>query len=180
MEACKADAHACTPACRGVERTFDTRNYCVSTGVKIDHNSTYAVSVRKAANDWSFLGAPSGPAGMPIIEFMPGRNDSWFNWATAWARTTTLVAAYPIRRTLDRPFGGVILRFGETGNEEDFLDPDEDAKSGDPVGEKFKPTRDGELYIYLNKPVSGFYPHLFDDVNTGTAKIRVYRIPNSN
>jgi len=115
---------------------------------------------------------------MPITEFMPGKNDSWRNWALAWARTTALVVAYPVKRTFDRPFGRVILRFGETGNEEDFVDPDGDVKSADEVGERFKPTRDGELYIYLNKPVSGLFPHLFDDVNTGTAKIRVYRVPN--
>jgi uncharacterized protein (DUF2235 family) len=180
---CRADANGnlaatCSPACRGVESTFDTRNYCVSTGVKIDHNNTYAFNLSKAADDWSFLGASSGPGGMPITEFMPVKNDGWRNWALAWARTTALVVAYPIKRTFDRPFGRVILRFGETGNEEDFVDPDGDAKSADEVGEKFKPTRDGEFYIYLNKPVSGLFPHLFDDVNTGTAKIRVYRVPN--
>jgi uncharacterized protein (DUF2235 family) len=180
---CRADVDgnlpaACSPACRGIERTFDTRNYCVSTGVKIDHNSTYTFNLSKAADDWSFLGAASGPGGMPITEFMPGKNEGWGNWTLAWARTTALVVAYPIRRTFDRPFGRVILRFGETGNEEDFVDPDGDVKSADEVGEKFKPTRDGELYIYLNKPVSGLFPHLFDDVNTGTAKIRVYRVPN--
>ena len=180
---CRADANGnlpatCSPACRGVESTFDTRNYCVSTGVKIDHNSTYAFNLSKAADDWSFLGASSGPGGMPITAFMPGKSDGWGNWALAWVRTTALVVAYPIKRTFDRPFGRVILRFGETGNEEDFVDPDGDPKSADEVGEKFKPTRDGELYIYLNKPVSGLFPHLFDDVNTGTAKIRVYRVPN--
>jgi hypothetical protein len=180
---CRADANGnlaatCSSACRGVESTFDTRNYCVSTGVKIDHNSTYAFNLSKAADDWSFLGASSGPGGMPITEFMPGKNDRWRNWALAWARTTALVVAYPVKRTFDRPFGRVVLRFGETGNEEDFVDPDGDVKSADEVGEKFKPTRDGELYIYLNKPVSGLFPHLFDDVNTGTARIRVYRVPN--
>jgi uncharacterized protein (DUF2235 family) len=184
-ESCKADANGnlpatCTPACRGVDRTFDTRYFCVSTGVKIDHNSAYMFTLSKAADDWSFLGAPSGPRGMPIIAFMPGKNDSWSGWATAWARTAALIVAYPIKRTFDRPFGRVILRSGETGNEEDFVDPDDDTKSDDPVGEKFKPIRDGELYIYVNKPVSGFFPHLFDDVNTGTAKIRVYRVPKSN
>jgi hypothetical protein len=44
--------------------------------------------------------------------------------------------------------------------------------------ETFKPTNDGELYVYLNKPVSGFWSGLFHDVNTGTAKVRVVRVPN--
>ena len=80
----------------------------------------------------------------------------------------------------DRPFGRVIIRYGQTGNEENFIDPDPDAdpKEVTHLEEKFRPTRDGELYVYLNKPVSGFWPGLFNGVNKGTAKIRVYRVPN--
>ena len=178
---CKKDTSgylpdACTPACRGIQRTFDTRDVCVSTRVKLDHNHSYIFEIGKAGNDWSFLGARSGPGGMPITDFMPDKDDSWSSWAVAWARTAALIVAYPIKRTLDRPFGRVILRYGETGNEENFVDPEAD--SVDHLSEKFKPTRNGELYVYLNKPVSGVFPSLFNDVNTGTAKIRVYRVPN--
>ena len=40
-----------------------------------------------------------------------------------------LAAAYPLKRTLDRPFGRVIIRYGETGNEENFIDSETDERS---------------------------------------------------
>jgi hypothetical protein len=46
------------------------------------------------------------------------------------------------------------------------------------LSETFKPKSDGELYVYLNKPVSGFWAGLFREVNTGTARVRVVRIRN--
>jgi hypothetical protein len=97
----------------------------------------------------------------------------------ALGRATLFTLAYPLRRTFDRPFGRVIIRYGETGNEENFVDPDPDVDPREVthLEEKFKPTRDGELFVYLNKPVSGFWPGLFNDVNKGTARVRVYRVP---
>ena len=50
--------------------------------------------------------------------------------------------------------------------------------AGTLLSETFKPKNDGELYVYLNKPVSGFWPGLFHDVSTGMARVRVVRIPN--
>jgi hypothetical protein len=85
-----------------------------------------------------------------------------------------LAVAYPLKRTLDRPFGRVILRYGETGNEENFID-------GEPTNgrldEKFRATRDGQLFVYLNRPVSGVFPGLFRNANSGKARIWIYRIP---
>jgi hypothetical protein len=43
------------------------------------------------------------------------------------------------------------------------------------LSETLRPKNDGELYVYLNKPVSGFWSGLFNDVNTGTARVRVVR-----
>jgi len=115
---------------------------------------------------------------MPLTSFLPGETDGLGDSAMAMGRATLLALAYPIRRTFDRPFGRVILRYGETGNEENFIDPDpdDDPKTVTHLEEKLKPTRDGELY--LNKPVSGLFPGLFNDVTKGTAKVRVYRVPN--
>ena len=42
--------------------------------------------------------------------------------AAALGQFGLLAAAYPIKRTFDRPFGHVIVRYGETGNEENFID----------------------------------------------------------
>jgi hypothetical protein len=48
------------------------------------------------------------------------------------------------------------------------------ARTGD---EKSTAMRDGQLFVYLNKPVSGIFSGLFQDVNAGKGRIWVYRIP---
>ena len=86
-----------------------------------------------------------------------------------------LAAAYPLKRTLDRPFGRVILRYGETGNEENFIDGEPQLNGR--LNEKFRVTRDRQYQVYLNKPVSGVFPGLLRNVNSGKARIWIYRIP---
>jgi uncharacterized protein (DUF2235 family) len=166
----------CTKLC-AVKTEFDTRNVCASTRVKVFASQNYAFEISKK-DDWSFLGASSGPGGMPLSEFWHHRDGGWLGSAVALAQMAALVAAYPIKRTFDRPFGRVITRYGETGNTENFIDTRNDPRTVEYLRETFKPAADGELYVYLNKPVSGFWPGLFRDVNTGTARVRVVRIPN--
>jgi hypothetical protein len=183
QDGCKRDASgnlpaACPAECRGTETDVDTRNFCTSTRVKVERAHLYAFEIRKQGN-WSFLGASSGPGGMPASSLLPRRDDGWLESVVGLARATFLSLAYPIKHSFDRPFGHVIIRYGETGNEENFIDPGDDPRLVDHLMEKFKPTRDGELYVYLNKPVSGFWPSLFNDVNTGMAKVRVYRVEKS-
>ena len=99
-----------------------------------------------------------------------------------------LVALWPLKRSYIRPWFRVIARVGTTGNDEDFLDPDEDAPTHQKVTlvGKFKPKRDGELYIYVNSAVLAGaslkkYLRYFDypyTLNEGTAEIKVERIPN--
>ena len=180
LATCKRDRNgnlpdSCTAGCRGVETEFDTRKFCASTKVKAEEHKLYGFEILKQG-DWSFLGAPSGPAGMPVSSLLPRKEDGWWDSAVGVARATFLSLAYPIKRSFDRPYGRVIVRYGETGNEENFIDSEEDPRLVDHLQEKFKPTRDGEIYVYLNKPVSGFFPGLFNDVNSGMAKVRVYRI----
>jgi hypothetical protein len=115
---------------------------------------------------------------MPLNAFLPQNDDGWLDSAVAWLRTAALAIAYPIKRSFDRPFGRVIIRYGETGNEENFIDPGAEQQTADQLEETFRPTRDGELFVYLNKPVSGFWPGLLNGVNSGTARIRVYRVVN--
>jgi hypothetical protein len=157
-----------------VETEFDTRRLCTSTKVKVSTNGRYHFEI-SAKDDWSFLGAKSGVGGA----LLPKKNETWGEAGERWARTAMLAVGYPIKRTFDRPFGRVILRFGETGNEENFIDPSEDDLLANKLEETVKATREGEMYVYLNKPVSGFWPGLFNDVNSGTAKIRVYRVQRS-
>ena len=183
QEQCKRDTSGnlpltCPAECRGAETEFDTRNFCTSTKVKVERAHLYAFEIRKKDN-WSFLGAPSGPGGMPASSLLPRKDDDWWASVVGLARATLLSLAYPIKHSFDRPFGHVIIRYGETGNEENFIDPGQDPRLVAQLEEKFKPTRDGELYVYLNKPVSGVWPSLFNDVNTGMAKVRVYRVEKS-
>ena len=177
LEQCTRDASGnfpdtCKAACRGVEIEFDTRRLCTSTRVKVSTGQRYHFEISKK-DEWSFLGAASGPGGA----LLPKKEQDWRETTVSWARKAMLATAYPIKRTFDRPFGRVIVRFGETGNEEYFIDPSEDDLLADSLEETFRATRDGELYVYLNKPVSGFWEGLFHNVNSGTAKVRVYRVP---
>jgi len=179
LEQCTRDASgnfppACKPACRGVETEFDTRGLCTSTKVKVSTGQYYHFEIEKQG-DWSFLGAASGPGGA----LLPRKDETWREAVETLARKTLLAIAYPIKRTFDRPFGRVIVRFGETGNEETFIDPSEDDLKADSLEERIRATRDGELYVYLNKPVSGFWSSLFHAVNSGTARVRVYRVPRA-
>ena len=95
--------------------------------------------------------------------------------AAALGRFGLLAAAYPLKRTLDRPFGHVIIRYGETGNEENFIDgePQPDGR----LDETFRAHPQRPMFVYLNQPVSGVFPGLFRNVNSGKARIWVYRIP---
>ncbi|ANW05137.1 DUF2235 domain-containing protein [Bradyrhizobium icense] len=166
----------CTSAaCRGIDFVaFDTADLCTPVGVMLERRGQYQFILEKDG-DWSFLGAPSGPGGMPLRAFLPNwKKDGVTDPTAALGRFALLAAAYPLKRTLDRPFGRVILRYGETGNEENFIDGE--AANGR-IEEKFRATRDGQLFVYLNQPVSGVFPGLFGRVNSGKAKIWVYRIP---
>ena len=104
-----------------------------------------------------------------------------------------MAALFPLRRSLDRPWGEFVLRIGGKGNEEDFLDRDPPEQTDDfgpglktddfradpkkfgipakeSLGETLKPKRDGELFVYLNKPIF-WVDRLIH--NTGTAQVTV-------
>jgi uncharacterized protein (DUF2235 family) len=167
----------CTAAaCRGVEIQFDTRDLCAATGIAAMKYATYRFVLDKDG-DWSFFGAPSSTSGMPLEAFLPHKQDGFWDTVVALLRTTVATMVYPMKRVLDRPFGWVIIRYGDTGIEENFVDPSRDAPD-DRLEELFRPTRDGQLFVYLNKPVSGIWPELFRNANAGKAKIWVYRIPS--
>jgi hypothetical protein len=92
-----------------------------------------------------------------------------------WWKKMLAIALYPFRRSLDRPWGSIIVRFGTTRNEETFIDPDPVAASE--LQSEHLPKRDGEIFIYMNKPVSGFWgtelwPSAFVE-STGIAKVTI-------
>ena len=99
------------------------------------------------------------------------------NYVAARGRQVFGMFVYFLKRSLDRPLGSFVLRYGATGNEENFIDADAPPASGDHLDETFTPTRDGELYVYLNKPALGVWPNVAYNLNSGIAKVTVIRIP---
>ena len=81
----------------------------------------------------------------------------------------------PFRREFNHDWFRIVLRFGEIGGEETFYDPD----PTDPVIEfPFRPTRDGELFVFVNDAVIGL-PGLYRAFyrnNTGTARLTIERL----
>jgi hypothetical protein len=165
---------------------------CTPTGVYVSAGKSYRVSVKRLpANDqtgagiWTFWDEPSYMGGQPISRL--SKLKSW-----------VMAILFPLRRTFDRPWGGVILRMGSTGSEEDFLDRPAPAQSDglaetdgvkqyaisrtpEALGEVLRPRRDGELFIYLNKPVlgiPGFESFISDHLigNSGKAHLEIERL----
>jgi len=179
MKLCKRASDGSFPStcrsapCRGAPvAEFDTARLCTPVGVMLERRGNYRF-VLEQDGEWSFLGARSGPGGMPLRAFLP---NSLQDSAAALGRFVLLAAAYPLKRTLDRPFGHVITRYGETGNEENFIDGEPQAE-GRRLDETFRATRNGQMFVYLNQPVNGVFTDLFPNVNSGKARIWVYRIP---
>jgi hypothetical protein len=152
---------------------------CVSSGVFVSAHSRYRISVIRGPGQWSFFNEPSYMGGQPISHL-------------PWYKELTMAALYPLRRTLDRPWGAFILRTGGEGNEEDFIDRNPPPESddvrpsraytaipgdgkGENLGEVFTAKRDGELFMYLNKPIIRWVANLIG--NTGTATVKVEKLP---
>jgi hypothetical protein len=178
-----------------VDLVFDTspgaanmpNNLCVSTGVFLKTGNRYRVSFKRlpeeenlaATGKWTFFGEESYMGGQPVSHL-------------STVKSAVMALLFPLRRTFDRPWGGLILRIGGRGNEEDFLDRPPPKQTDDlvvnaveePISEKSEslaegltPKRDGELFIYLNKPVLGLwgYESLIGEWigNTGRAKVTI-------
>jgi hypothetical protein len=160
-------------------------NLCVSTGIYLKTGNSYTIGVYREPQGnkdnpkegvWTFWREDSFMGGQPISQL-------------PWYKAMAMTALYPLRRTLDRGWYSVILRVGSTGSEEDFLDHSPPAQSDamivnqEPVAipkeeklsEVFRPMRDGELYVYVNKPVLGWPGHelALSDWIGGTGRARV-------
>jgi hypothetical protein len=180
------------------EFVFDTspevvnkpNNLCISTGVFLETGAKYRVVVLRlpeVATDppsgkWTFFGEESYMGGQPVSRL-------------STLKSIAMMFLFPFRRSLDRPWGNIILRIGSMGNEEDFLDRAPPMQSDDlqaretefkvpgkpeTLAEELKPKRDGELFVYLNKPVLGLwgYESWLSDLigNTGSAKITIEKV----
>jgi hypothetical protein len=80
----------------------------------------------------------------------------------------------PLRRELTQDWFRIVLRYGGVGGEEAFLDPDPDDSKIQAI---IKPTREGELFIFVNDAVIGIpgLYKLFYRNNQGEANLTVTR-----
>jgi hypothetical protein len=91
-----------------------------------------------------------------------------------WYQRLYLTLSLPLRRELLQDWFRIGLRYGRVGGEEDFFEPD----PTDPVIQNnIHPTRNGELFIFVNDAVLGI-PGLygwFYRNNGGSAQLTVTR-----
>lgn len=157
---------------------------CVSTGVFLKSGVRYRAVVHRlptadGLGKWTFWGEESFMGGQPLSRLSP-------------IKAVAMGSIYGLRRSLDRPWGALILRIGGTGSEESFLDrqPPEQTDNlasndlaevavpeVEQLAEMVVPRRDGELFVYLNKPQlawPGLESAIADRIETtGRARISI-------
>jgi uncharacterized protein (DUF2235 family) len=146
-----------------VVREFKTSNVCQSMKVLFERDGKYLVQFDSTASFRDGLFGIDASKG-----FTPSDLPSW-------DKRALLTLATPLRREWFRPWFRVVARFGGSGGEEAFLDPD--FKDVHWIDEIVRATRDGELFLFVNYPVIGI-PGLFGffyEDNSGTAKVRIIR-----
>jgi uncharacterized protein (DUF2235 family) len=142
---------------------FETRNLCQSMKVRVERNATYLIRFESTR-----LFSDGG------IEASNGFN-SWS--APTWWQKGLMLIAVPLRRELIRPWFRVVARFGATGGEETFLDPDTSAPRYR-ISENVKATRDGELFLFVNDAVlaiPGLYDFFYWQNNKGSTRVLIMR-----
>lgn len=143
------------------EVVFDPSNLCQSTKVLLERNGRYHIQFDSTA---SFRDGS--------IEASKGFSSSDLK---DWSRRAMMTLAAPLRREWFRPWFRVVARFGGSGGEEAFLDPD--LNDVHIVNEVVRATRDGELFLFVNDAVIGI-PGLFGVFyhnNSGSAKVKILR-----
>jgi uncharacterized protein (DUF2235 family) len=149
---------------RGERREVDfvTSGLCNKTGIAVEGNGArYHVQI-KGTSPWRDGGIPSQLGGFYTTD------------APAWHQRAMLMLGVPLRRELTRPWFRLVLRYGATGGEEVFLDPDPEDGT---IEEVIRPTRKGELFVFVNDAVIGI-PGLYDVFyrnNEGGGKLTVTR-----
>jgi uncharacterized protein (DUF2235 family) len=140
---------------------FNTSDLCKPTGIFLEKNARYHVEVNSTVA-WTDAGFPVPDGGFSA------------NAPPVWYHRIVLGLGVPLRRELTQDWFRIVLRYGAVGGEEAFLDPDPDDYK---VQANIKPTRDGELFIFVNDAVIGI-PGLYDFFyrnNGGTAQLTVTR-----
>src|SRR5262245_8865208 len=140
---------------------FRTSDFCKATGIKVQKGVRYTVEI-KPAEPWSDDGIPVPPGG-----FSPANPPSWYH-------RIRLALTVPLRRETTQDWFHVVLRYGSVGGEETFIEPDPDDYQ---IEAPIRPTRDGELFVFVNDAVigiPGLYDHFYRN-NGGSADLVVKR-----
>ncbi|HKY86895.1 MAG TPA: DUF2235 domain-containing protein [Pseudorhodoplanes sp.] len=163
--------------CRGTDRLkypkpgesyyakFDIKSICSPTGIYLDKNNEYLVSI-EVTSGWKDGGIDTSPAG-----FRGWRLDSY-------AHRAIMTVALPFRRVLFRRWFVLIARGGDKGVSEYFLDPYAIDGAKTKFKASFKAERDDELFLYVNDvvtPLRFVTQWLFYDNNKGAATIVIER-----
>ena len=143
---------------------FDISRLCTATGVQLETNGArYYIKV-DPDGEWS-----NGAFPIPVGGFSTKPYES-----ASWYKRMYLTLFIPLRRELFEDWFRIVLRYGRTGGEEYILEPD----PTDPViQDNIRPTREGQLYIFVNDAVigvPGLYGVLYKN-NKGTGKLTVKR-----
>jgi len=143
--------------------TFNTSDLCAATGVLLAaQGARYYVKVEAPPASWD-----NGVFNIPIGGFSTKE-------PAAWYQRVFLTMLLPLRRELLEDWFRIVLRYGRVGGEETTFEPD----PSDPlIQDNIKPTRTGELFIFVNDAVLGI-PGLYGFPyrhNGGTAQLTVKR-----
>ncbi len=144
---------------------FKTSELCHATGILLDDDGAryhVEVAATSPADPWSDAGIR-----VPYGGFYPADQPNWY-------QRIRLGFFVPLRRELAQDWFRIVLRYGRVGGEEVFLDPDPDDYK---IQATIKPTRKGELFIFVNEAVIGIpgLYNLFYRNNFGRARLTVTR-----
>ena len=93
-----------------------------------------------------------------------------------WKQSIKMALLWPLKRDYLRPRSKVIVRFGTTGTDEDFLDPGP-TEPDDKHSEVIRARKTGELFFYVNDAVlaiPGLADYFYRD-NIGEAEVVIER-----
>jgi hypothetical protein len=148
---------------------FDISNLCTPTGVELETNGArYLVQVVPPRGvepkNWTWHnGIFKVPVGGPSTKE-----------PVSWYERLYLTMFIPLRRELFEDWFRIVLRYGPVGGEESTFEPD----PTDPIiQDNIKPTRTGELFIFVNNAVigvPGFYGYLYK-FSDGKGRLTVKR-----
>jgi uncharacterized protein (DUF2235 family) len=141
---------------------FDISKLCTPTGIAVETNGARYYLKVEPKGTWD-----NGVFPIPAGGFSPTEPASWY-------QRLYLSLFMPLRRELLEDWFRIVFRYGRTGGEEDVQEPD---PTDYVIENVIKPTREGELFVFVNDAVLGI-PGLYDRpyrYNHGTATLTVTR-----